>query len=537
MRRITKVNIALLAALLCGAALHAADAPATKTKEPVQPWPQLNGPYGNFQTPPLPAGKRISDDVKHFRRVWKSEINDIGLGKWGYAKAGFGLPHPSGVASPIVAEGMVFQAYFKYSGDKRLSTANVRVGKQLSTATPEKATVEADDCLVAMDCKTGKTRWRAAHSHGLCSYAGKRAHWGVAPCYHKGKVFHCGTTWRVWAYEAATGRQLWETVINPAHEAMEEMRHKLLAEENPKAFALPATLLSLVVADGVLIVPRRDPRAYFGHLGLVGIDPSTGKQLWEIAEAVTGHTVTPGIWRHEGRDYLLVHTGGYQPAMRLIDPRKGKVLWKVATAPQYKSLAPSGDMVVTLAKLVKRHAKDKKGVALWGAYRLSLKKPELAWVMPDEPRFQSEWWFDCGPMRMTVHRKGLVYIFNRCSNRKPEMHRIYVVGERTGEIVKVYDMADLKAGWWHNPVMPLLVGARIWYTKDAAHGLKGRVLLALDDKGGIKLAYEDDWRPDVEMTSGYEVPFEWGYHNGRILTRGYDGRLHCWDLTVPAKGR
>ena len=39
----------------------------------------------------------------------------------------------------------------------------------------------------------------------------------------------------------------------------------------------------------------------------------------------------------------------------------------------------------------------------------------------------------------------------------------------------------------------------------------------------------DEAPPWPQLNGPYDC-----YHNGRILTRGYDGRLHCWDLAAPA---
>lgn len=530
---ITRIpTLVLLAALTRVGAGDAASLPA---------WPQIAGPYGDHRGLPLPPGAKAISDVKSFRRVWKSEIDDIGLAKWSGPNGGFD-PGPGGRASPIVAEGMIFQAYFRYAGDKRVDTAGLRKVGKFSLNHPDKALLEADDCLVAVDCATGKTVWRVAHPRsGLNNYAGKRGGWGVSAVYADGRVFHAGTTWKVWGLEAKTGRQLWETAIEPMHSQLEALRKRDLAAASPKANEkeMPTELSSLVVADGVLVVPRRG--------GLIGLDPATGDRRWELNQQVQYGSSTPAIWRHGGREYLLVHDGA--KLLRLIDARAGKILWQLETAPNLMTLQPHTDHVLVYAKLLG----PEKSPALWGAVRLSPTQGTLAWVMPDEQRLRSAWWKDTGPMRkIAFDGKGLAYIFNRSAKvaasgdgdgdadgggatSKPiEMHHVYVVRVTTGELVKVYAMSDLKAGWWHNFNVPVLLGDRIFVCHDNSHDLHGITLFEIDGTGSLTVLSSDEgWHADIPMTMGYETPIEWGYHDGRIITRGYDGRLHCWDLLEP----
>ena len=55
----------------------------------------------------------------------------------------------------------------------------------------------------------------------------KRFNFQVAPAYHGGRVFSLGSTGRVFAYEAGTGRKLRQVTI-PVHEEYEAMRQTLL---------------------------------------------------------------------------------------------------------------------------------------------------------------------------------------------------------------------------------------------------------------------------------------------------------------------
>ena len=81
--------------------------------------------------------------------------------------------------------------------------------KQLSLAA---ASAEAGIWVIYAD--TGRTRWHAIErSKGMNHFTGKRGHWAVAPTYSAGRVFSVGTTGRLYAYHAKTGKRRWYKVI------------------------------------------------------------------------------------------------------------------------------------------------------------------------------------------------------------------------------------------------------------------------------------------------------------------------------------
>lgn len=69
----------------------------------------MAGPFHLAAGQPLSAEAGPEDHTgpKQFRRVWKSEISDIGVGKWGYSKEPYGFGRAGGIAGPIVGGGMV----------------------------------------------------------------------------------------------------------------------------------------------------------------------------------------------------------------------------------------------------------------------------------------------------------------------------------------------------------------------------------------------------------------------------------------------
>jgi outer membrane protein assembly factor BamB len=152
-------------------------------------WPAIHGPNGNFTAPR--AGLRLVDDLSKARKVWESEYSDIGVGKCGrrplsvVRELGDPTIHEGGFSSPIVAEGTVFVAHYRPSGDVRFETTGFR----LTPFAEATRTVLADDLVVAIDAETGKTRWVAAQKgQGLNIQMGKRGGWGPTPVYHGGRV-------------------------------------------------------------------------------------------------------------------------------------------------------------------------------------------------------------------------------------------------------------------------------------------------------------------------------------------------------------
>ena len=301
-------------------------------QQPEQPgqddWPMTNGPDGNFT--PRRSGHRLVNDLARARLSWRSQDNDLGFAKGsvsGYLSNLVRRPsHPGSCSGPIVADGKVFSSSFRPTGkvwaENQPQLRNLRQpykGEQLAKLQRELRIV-ADDILLAVDQRTGRTVWKAVEEEkGLNRYMGKREGFGVAPAYSGGKVFSMGSTGLLYAYAANSGKKIWETNIGAGHRRAEELKRQCLQKK-----VLPSNLgwnTSLVVADGVLVVPLFEGS---NDIGLCGVNVASGKKIWE-RPGVTSRYATPALFRHEGREYLLV--ANLRGEMRLIDPRSGRVLW------------------------------------------------------------------------------------------------------------------------------------------------------------------------------------------------------------------
>jgi outer membrane protein assembly factor BamB len=533
--------------ILCAVALLALVAPALDhAEEPA--WPQANGPFGNFN--PRQYGRAIVDDLADAKTAWVSEDKDLGFGKGsssGYVRhLADPTTHPGTASGLIVAEGRVFASSFRPNGEvwaEKHPTIGVSIaegkwtGKQ-AEAVKRNSAYEADDLTVAIDLESGKTAWKAVEAkQGINRYSGKRNHFGVTPAYHAGKIFSFGTTGIVYCYDATTGTKLWQNADGPLAKEAPALKAKLLADRKdmPGGGAMSA---SLVVADGVLIVPQY--RAASPHdIGLRGLAIDDGRELWTLP-AATCRYATPAVWAHGERQYVLAATTGEHwkrpdsGALRLVDPQTGKVLWTVdELAPTYYPLAPSDKHVlVNVPSAVKSPKKN----AMWGlmaAYRLSPEKAELAWTMPDKPQFWFENHMDICAMRRVLVRDGRVYFYGQGHTLDPakSAFSLCILEEETGKPLYIspegefghYPSAGIIGQAW-------LVEDRLLNIRDAAHSERAELdLIALDPANVRRLCRP--WKPPHEKTTtAYEVFLELPYVDGRFLMRAQDGSVRCYDL-------
>ncbi len=498
-------------------------------------WPMFAGPYGRFV--PRRCGHELVDDLADARLAWVSEEHDIGVGKGPYGVSRIlaegASPHPGGRGSPIVAEGTVFVASYRPAGPPyakdQIRTLGTRDGKP--EATWDIWAIEAHDVVVAIDARTGRTKWKAVEKRqGARVPALKRGDWGVSPAYHDGRVFSLGTTGRLYAYDARTGEKLWEVGLGRTHEMAEAAKAEALKEGR---FArLGGWLSSLVVADGVLIVPT-----FTGHeRGLVGVDPKDGSTRWELPNVLSKFS-TPAAVRPSddgGREYLLANTADGE--LRLVDPRSGKVRWTVeGLGPYLGPLSPSDTHVVVNTRPAGPDNRDKSIDGHWGAYRFTAEKAEKAWELPAGPKYDFSWHLDAGGRRKVVIRDGIVYIGTRGGQVGGRRTRaLFVVREATGEVLQTFEpLPDTPEHEGFNPLLPMEDRLMTFY--DVAHGRSsfGATLFAVEDSGTLR-RLSHGWMFPHNATTGYEVPIEVPYVDGRFYLRTENGTIVCYDLRKSA---
>jgi len=214
-------------------------------------------------------------------------------------------------ASPIVAEGLVFQA---------AKNEDAAAGNQ----------------LVALDACQGTARW---------SYATKAAI-KDAPAYCDGRLFALTVTGQLLALDAATGQLLWNRCLdNPSQRWVFSGP---LALDGRLYLGVSSQFVALDQVDGQVLWERRDlglddwissyasPAAQGPYLAvafytqptnLAVLDAATGETLWCIEEGKSHHMYATPVLDPGGRVYAV--SGGAVRAFRLED---GALLWETPIA-------------------------------------------------------------------------------------------------------------------------------------------------------------------------------------------------------------
>ena len=344
------------------------------------------------------------DDLKEARALWTSADALLGFCKGsssGYVShLADPKSHPGTGSGLFVAEGKVFASSFRPRGSVwpenhpniGVSFKSGKWSGEQAAALQRNSPYDADDLTIALDLQTGKTLWQAVEeSRGVNRYSGKRLHFTVTPAYHGGRVFSLGTMGVRYCYDAASGKKLWEDATGLLAREMPAVKEKLLRDRKDMASG-GGMGASLVVADGVLVVPEFDLKGA-PDIGLRGVEAASGRTLW-VLPAATCRFATPAVWTHQGRQFLLCATVG-QPGkfntgqLHLIDPKTGKARWTVTgLAPAYYPRSPSATRVCVNVPSAVPSAKQSKDGLPWGllaAFRLTPERAERAWTMPDQP--------------------------------------------------------------------------------------------------------------------------------------------------------
>ncbi len=538
----------LLTGVVCGADAVAPQKVYSEAEAIQIGWPQLAGPLSNFS--PVKTDIPLVDDLSKVTVAWTTENLGLGIGKqstaFGKAMVTSQIERylgpdskapPGSWAGVIVAEGKVFASSMRPTGPF------VEVEYPDKKA---KVRVDAEDLVVAVDFLTGKKLWEAAEPGSVLWGGGKRVCFQVAPVYSNGKVFTMGATGRVFAYDAANGKKLWQTDIGELHKKAEAQRTKVLESLAKGKFDFPkidSWSSALVVADGVLVVPT------FSGNSIRGLNLADGSKLWEAA-GVISYRNAPSVFTSRGREYLL--TANERGEMRLFNPKDGKELWKVTDlGPNFFTLAPSQTHVlVNVSKGKSRTDKDApREPGSWGGYRISPEKAELAWKkdgMTDG--YGMPIWADTYANHQQTIRDGIGYFTtldgaesSGASISGSKGSRFVMIRMDTGDIVREQqnpkgdvpkaELSLLGGQLWY------LVGDKVICRPNSTHGPRhgGRhpwSLWQVTDKEIKQLPGQLDKN---EFITGYEVLTQVPIVAGRMIERTETGGILCYDLRAPAK--
>jgi len=492
-------------------------------------WPSYRGANGQFSET---SGVKLGEDMSQVKLLWESEEKEIGFGKsdsgYGRSLANFGPLNPGGIASPIVAGGLVIVSYSMPSGTV-LDNSFKNIGPGNWEKYQHKVRIAADDVVLAIDATTGKTRWkRVFEGAGRNPGSGKRNLYGMTPVAANGRVFAVGTCGAVYALELATGKTAWQT---PNWPNLQKAKEEALAEGGPAGAQCPTGWL--MVVDGVLIVPVATYWSPRGGGGVRGVDPADGKTLWEAN--INPNLLAPGTVN--GKACLL------SPRMCL-EAKTGKVLWRHDDRPAYYRPLVFGDKLLVAfephpdgaALLQAKEASDKKGATAFGVlagYSVDDKGATVKWTLPKQYRL----WMqpDSGGHPCLAARNGLIYHLTdyQESASAPAEKRLVVVRETDGAILASQPAKGDQVYLWGDRA---IVVTDIYHRPRAANP---EVWQMFDTDPGKCAPLGKGWHvnsnPAVHVaTGGYELPLIEAFADGIAFFR-VAGGIRAYDLRPAAK--
>jgi len=332
-RRVKTVLLvaAMAAGLLCQGRLMAGD------------WPRWRGPGSNGSAGD--SGVPLADSWNDVKIAWVSEVKSPqpwnfsvvrGKTQWPRTVLGNG-----GYCMPAVWDGKVYVSYWRPAGEALATKGDGKYETMWATSGLRALQlIDADQVIVCMSARTGATLWQAVFEgtelNQVEAYGG---HNNV--CIADGKVYAIGNSGRAYCVEASSGAKLWSAKLGASADVWDTFKAQCV-KDGLKSYTPPLDLVKAlpphplggslhqytynvcpVVADGVMVTGDWSAGSV-----LIGLDGRTGRELWR-RPGVVGNISTPLLWRHEGRQYVVVAHG----LLRCIEPRTGKVLWSAGPVP------------------------------------------------------------------------------------------------------------------------------------------------------------------------------------------------------------
>ena len=515
---------------LSGRLTPAADARKADSLAAGKNWPHY---YGDGYCLAGPAcGANLIGDLKLARPVWKSEA---------FVPTAYGSAPDSryfdragrtdnggGSSSPVVVDGRVYQFFYYPRGPVGLSKAflkyqgedDVRAkARELfpKREVQQKALVnhfrtQADEVLVCLDAATGQTLWKAVMPQRGNNHQTHK-HRGLFPValVSGGVVYQPGTTGRLYALDALTGKLRWEYP-----EADPELYTTKRGGIDCRA---PSPVL---VGDVVVFAPGK---------GVVGIDVKTGKKRWEQPIVQSGSLVA---WKAAGRALVIATEHDHQKKQTLavaLDQAGGKVAWRrpVEYLAGYTFPLLAGDLLVGYSlKREKVKPGQNDGLAVLHAYRVSEKGLEKAWTTP--------------PLAPVIDTVGLtvwgehVYVSTAAET--------FCLTLARGECV-----ASVKDVGGARTQTAFAADGRVLIQPEGRHGKQSFFMLDADPKNfralgsaaragkGVNhpVGAGRQWLPPHSWTTAYaNQPIVYPLVDGRLFVRGLDA-VYCYDLRKPGR--
>lgn len=493
-------------------------------------WPHYYG--DGFRLAGPKSAVNLIDDLAQARPVWKSEA---------YIPTAYGSApdnrypdragrsgNGGGSSSPVVADGRVYQFYYYPRGPVGQSRAYIEnfIGRPFKDETdlfakarelfPKREIqqqavlnhfrTQADEVLVCIDAATGQTLWKSMFPQRGNNYQTHK-HRGYSPValVAGGVVYQPGTTGRLYAVDAATGKLLWE-----------------YPDAQPEAHVttqggIDCHAPSPVLVDGVVV---------FAASGRVqGVDAKTGAKKWETS---LWHRTSLLPWSGSDKSLVIASDRDHEKKQNFavaIDPADGTVAWRqpVEYLNDFTFPLLAGDLLIGYSLNVENvKPGENDGLAIIHAYRISADGLKPAWST-----------------------RSLAPIIDTIGMASDGEH-VYVSAAReaiclklaTGETVaKVENVGGTRTQ------TAFLGGGRLFIQPEGRHGSQSFLMLnanpqdfrafpssQADASNSHQVGAEYQWRPPHTWTTAYaNQPINYPLVNGRLFVRGLDA-IYCYDL-------
>jgi outer membrane protein assembly factor BamB len=447
-------------------------------------WPGYDGPEAGRSTN---SGLRLVDRLDQAQLVWLSECR-IGGGR---GPVGMALPTADGQTAehrvygglncPVLADGKLMFHTVRPRTD-RLGTLTSRKDRRTD------APIRGDFVAYAIDAASGATAWeQVIPDSELALYYDKHACADNTGVVAGGLYIAMGWTYRLHAFDLATGALRWSSAIEPQHGVLEAKRQQL---NGAAPYLIDNDYRSLVAAGGVVVAaPRRVGKS-------VAFDLNTGRQLWTLDGLVQRCVV-------DGAERLLLAT---QRQVALIDPASGTALW---TAPVAGN--PWGAPAVAHGWYV-AGAEGSKTAPTSGkltTYRLGAAGLTQVWERTGLANV----------LRPVIAADTIIIGTNGAG------------GARSTELVACEAATGTPRATFSYPYEKwdsffARLDDRVLWVVDGTHSTMPSVWL---DAATLQRLGERDWHPALAPSSGYDRVWTYPYADGRLFIRGRT-QFACYDL-------
>jgi len=493
-------------------------------------WPHYYG--DGFRLAGPESKVKLIDDLSQARPVWKSEAcipTAYGSAPDNrYPDRAGRVGNGGGSASPVIADGRVYQFFYTPRGPVGQSKVYIEnfIGKPFTDEAlllakarrlfPQRTfqqdavlnhfRTEADEVLVCMDAASGRTLWKTTfpqrgNNHQTHKH---RGHFPVA-LVADGVVYQPGTTGRLYAVEAATGKLLWEYP-----DATPEVH--VTTKGGIDCHAPGPVLLGGVVM--------------FAASGRVhGVDAKDGAKRWQRP---LWHRTSLLPWSGGGKSLVIASDRDHKKNQNFavaLDVADGSVVWRQPVEYLIDFAFPllAGDQLIGYS-LNRENAKpgQNDGLAILHAYRITA------------DGLQSEW--TTKPLAPIIDTIGMA----------SDGEHIYVSAAREAICLKLATgetVARVENVGGARTQTAFLAGNRLFIQPEGRHGSQSFLMLSANPQdfsayassqsdGSInhQVGAEYQWRPPHTWTTAYaNQPIVYPLVDGRLFVRGLDA-IYCYDL-------